>query len=325
MDDERLEGPVAQDLSARRTATTVPIEAQDEIIGDAHADLKAPPEHGRETIRASGDRFARTAQGTEGGDAGAKPVPKGRVTWSADASALRRAKTAPATWASSHPASWPSINWIAANWIAAFGTMNVYITGLGRTEAARNVATSRDEVREADERHTGVAKQSMAAQTDAAAGTPFGPCSLGRGAAPDGRTGRRGVIAALRRHRCPAGRPLPLRRSDLRRHRATFPRASAAVRTHARRDRRGGDAVLLWPRRLHARRYVAGLSGGPRCSVGAGCRASTAPRMSPARRCSAGFSARDAPMRSPSAEHGESRGLPIAAGRSGCRTPPRTS
>lgn len=109
MDDERLEGPVAQDLSARRTATTVPIEAQDEIIGDAHADLKAPPEHGRETIRASGNRLARTAQGTEGGDAGAKPVPKGRVTWSADASALRRTKTAPATWASSHPASWPYI------------------------------------------------------------------------------------------------------------------------------------------------------------------------------------------------------------------------
>lgn len=157
MDDEQLERLVAQGLSAQRASTTVAIEAQDEIIGDAaHPELKAMLEQGRETTRAWGDRLARAAEGTEGGDAGENPVMEAhyevsrRIRAQADEDGARDLGIVAAGQLALH------------YWIAVFGTMNAYLDRLGRTEAAQDMATSRDEAREADERHTEIARRIMA-------------------------------------------------------------------------------------------------------------------------------------------------------------------
>lgn len=154
MANDNLKALVSQGLSAMKAGSDVAKRATDEIGNDAtHPDLKAALDEGNRTSKQWAERIERAVQQAGGSDTGDNPVLEAHYEVS------RRIRQ--------HAADETSrdLGIIAAGqlalhyWIAAFGTMASYTGQLGMDDAARDMKSSADEARQADEKHTRLARQ----------------------------------------------------------------------------------------------------------------------------------------------------------------------
>ena len=137
----------------------VAAKATDEISNDAsHPDLKAALEQGNQTSKQWADRIQRALQQAGGGgEQRDNPVLEARYEVS-----RRIRQEAP-------DAMSRDLGIIAAGrlalhyWIAAFGTMANYARHLGMDDVARDMKTSDEEAKQADEQHTQLAEKLLTA------------------------------------------------------------------------------------------------------------------------------------------------------------------
>lgn len=154
MPNDNLKTLVSQGLSAMKAGSDVAAKATDEISNDASdANLKAALEEGNRTSKQWADRIQQAAQQAGGGDQQDNPVLEAHYEVS-----RRIRQHAP------DPAS-RDLGIIASGqlalhyWIASFGTMASYAKQLGMEDVARDMKSSADEAKQADERHTQLAQQ----------------------------------------------------------------------------------------------------------------------------------------------------------------------
>lgn len=159
MANDNLKQIVSQGLAAMKAGGDVAARATDEISNDAsHPDLKAALEQGNRTSKQWRDRIDRAVQ-QAGGDAGGtndNPVLEAHYEVSRR---IRGQAPDPQT---------RDLGIIASGqlalhyWIAAFGTMANYTKQLGMDDVARDMKSSSDEAKQADEQHTQLAEKLLA-------------------------------------------------------------------------------------------------------------------------------------------------------------------
>ncbi|WP_294392618.1 DUF892 family protein [uncultured Sphingomonas sp.] len=152
MAEDTLKQIVAQGLSAMKAGSDVAARATDEINDDAsHPDLKAALEEGNRTSQQWADRIDRAMSQAGNGQRGDNPVLDAHYEVS------RRIRNE-APDASSRDLGIIASGQLALHyWIAAFGTMASYLNSLGFGDAGREMKTSADEAKQADERLTQLA------------------------------------------------------------------------------------------------------------------------------------------------------------------------
>lgn len=158
MFDENLKKLVSQGLSAMRAGGEVAASATDEISNDAtHPELKAALEQGNRTSQEWAHRIDRAMEQTGPGDQADNKILEAHF----EVSRLIRQQ---APDASSRDLGIVAAGQLALHyWIASFGTMASYLEALGKDDAAREMKTSSDEAKKADERHTELASKLLAA------------------------------------------------------------------------------------------------------------------------------------------------------------------
>ena len=158
MADDNLKQMVAQGLSAMKAGSDVAARATDEISNDAsHPDLKAALEQGNRTSQQWAERIDRAVSQAGNGQQGDNPVLDAHYEVS------RRIR-------SQAPDDHSRDLGIIANgqlalhyWIAAFGTMANYLDKLDLADAGREMKSSADEAKRADEQHTQLAEKLLQA------------------------------------------------------------------------------------------------------------------------------------------------------------------
>ena len=156
MSNESVKQLVSQGLSAMKAGSDVAARATDEINNDAsHPDLKAALQQGNQQSKEWAQRIERALQQAGGGDVGDNPILEAHYEVS------RRIRGE----ASDEQAR--DLGIIASGqlalhyWIAAFGTMANYTRQCGMDDAARDMKTSADEAKQADEKHTQLAEKML--------------------------------------------------------------------------------------------------------------------------------------------------------------------
>jgi len=154
MADDNLKQIVSKGLSAMKAGSDVAAKATEEISNDAsHPDLKAALEEGNRTSKRWAQRIDNVVQQAGDGQVGENPILDAHYEVS-----RRIRQEAPDD-------STRDLGIIASGqlalhyWIAAFGTMANYLNKLGMEDAARDMKTSADEAKQADEKQTQLADQ----------------------------------------------------------------------------------------------------------------------------------------------------------------------
>jgi len=154
MNQDNLKQLVAQGLAAMKAGSDVAAKATDEIGDDArHPDLKAALDEGNRRSRTWAERIESAVAQAGGGQQGDNPVLEAhyevsrRIRGQASDDTVRDLGIVAAGQLALH------------YWIAAFGTMASYTAALGMDEVARDMRASADEAKQADEKHTALAKQ----------------------------------------------------------------------------------------------------------------------------------------------------------------------
>ena len=154
MPDDNLKTLVTQGLAAMKAGGDIAAKATDEIGNDAsHPDLKAALEQGNQTSKQWADRIQNALQQAGFGDQQDNPVLEAHYEVS-----RRIRQQAPD--AKSRDLGIIASGQLALNyWIASFGTMANYTKQLGMPDVARDMKSSADEAKQADERQTRLADQ----------------------------------------------------------------------------------------------------------------------------------------------------------------------
>lgn len=154
MADDNLKTLVSQGLSAMKAGGEVAAKATDEISNDvSHPDLKAALEQGNRTSQQWADRIARAQQQAGEGGANDNPVLEAHY----EVSRRIRGQAPDAT---SRDLGIIASGQLALHyWIASFGTMANYTRQLGMEDVARDMKTSADEAKQADDQHTQLAER----------------------------------------------------------------------------------------------------------------------------------------------------------------------
>lgn len=149
-----LQTLVAQGLAAMKGGSDVAARATDEIGNDAtHPDLKAALDEGNRTSRQWAERIDRALQQAGGDQPHDNPVLEAHYEVS------RRIRQQAADDQSRDLGIIASGQLALHYWIAAFGTMANYTRKLGLDDVARDMKSSADEAKQADEQHTKLAEQ----------------------------------------------------------------------------------------------------------------------------------------------------------------------
>lgn len=153
MANDNLKTLVTQGLSAMKAGSDVAAKATDEISNDAsHPDLKSALERGNQTSKEWADRIDRAVQQAGGGGQQDNPVLEAHYEVS------RRIRQQAPDEQSRDLGIIASGQLALHYWIAAFGTMANYARQLGMDDVARDMKTSADEAKQADEKHTQIAE-----------------------------------------------------------------------------------------------------------------------------------------------------------------------
>ena len=155
MADENLKQLVSQGLSAMKAGSGIAAKATDEISGDASSpDLKSALEQGNKTSKTWAERIDKAVQAAGGSQGqGDNPVLEAHYE-------VSRRIRGNAPDAQSRDLGIIASGQLALHyWIAAFGTMATYTEKLGMSEVASEMKASADEGKQADEKHTELAKQ----------------------------------------------------------------------------------------------------------------------------------------------------------------------
>lgn len=155
MDNDNLKQLVVQGLAAMKAGSDVAAKATDEISNDAsHPALKQALEQGNRTSKEWADRIDRAVQQAGGGGAQQdNPILQAHYE-------VSRKIRQQASDAISRDLGIVASGQLALHyWIAAFGTMANYTRQLGMEDVARDMKSSVDEARQADEKQTEIAEQ----------------------------------------------------------------------------------------------------------------------------------------------------------------------
>lgn len=158
MATEQLKPLIQQGLAALKAGSKVAAGATDEIQNDArNPQLRQALEQGNETAEQWAQRIERALQEAGGGDEQQNPILEAHYEVS------RRIRQQASDDVSR------DLGIIAAGqlalhyWIAAFGTLRTYAGQVGLRQAEQDLQACLDEAKQADEQHTQIAEQIMAA------------------------------------------------------------------------------------------------------------------------------------------------------------------
>lgn len=156
MNSDALKTLIAQGLAAMKAGGQVAAAAVSEIQNDAHhPDLKAALEQGNETARQWAQRIDQALR--EAGGSGEQKNPVVESLY--EVSRMIRQQAPDDT---SRDLGIIANGQLALHyWIAAFGTMQTYAAQLGMNETAQLMQMSLDEAKQADGKHTDIAKNIM--------------------------------------------------------------------------------------------------------------------------------------------------------------------
>ena len=154
MANESVKQLVSQGLAAMKAGSDVAARATDEINNDAsHPDLKATLQQGSQQSQEWAQRIDRALSQAGGGDTNDNPVLEAHYE-------VSRRIRGQAPDDQSRDLGIIAAGQLALHyWIAAFGTMANYTRHCGMDDVARDMKTSADEAKQADEKHTQLAEQ----------------------------------------------------------------------------------------------------------------------------------------------------------------------
>ena len=154
MSNDNLKQLVMQGLSAMKAGSDVAAKATDEISNDAsHPALKEALEQGNRTSKEWGDRIGRALQQVGSGGQQDNLILEAHY----EVSRKIRQQASDAT---SRDLGIVASGQLALHyWIAAFGTMANYTKQLGMDGIARDMKSSADEAKQADDKQTEIAEQ----------------------------------------------------------------------------------------------------------------------------------------------------------------------
>ena len=158
MNDDALKKLVGQGLAAMKAGSKVAADATGEIRNDVrHPDLKAALEKGNQVSQQWAQRIDEALSEVGSGGEQRNPILEAHHEVSRKIRQQAPDDTA------------RDLGIIADGqlalhyWIAAFGTIRAYAGQLGMSGVERNMQTSLDEAKQADEQHTTIAKRIMSA------------------------------------------------------------------------------------------------------------------------------------------------------------------
>lgn len=159
MDQGNLKQLVAQGLSAMKAGGKVAADATNEIQNDvSNQQLKAALDKGNDVSKQWTQRI-EDAVAEAGGGGGEQDNPILKAHYEVSRKIRQQAPDD-----TSRDLGIIASGQLALHyWIAAFGTMRAYASQLGMSRTEQAMATSLDEAKQADEQHTTIAKQILAA------------------------------------------------------------------------------------------------------------------------------------------------------------------
>ncbi|UOQ68772.1 DUF892 family protein [Hymenobacter volaticus] len=159
MNTDDLKQLIQDGLSAQQAGSQVAAKATDEILNDAtHPALKQALEQGNATAKEWAARIERAIAEVGGGDKQTNEILEAHY----EVSKQIRAK---ATTDAVRDLGIIASGQLALHyWIASFGTVAAYAASAGFTQTEQELKASVQDAKQADEQHTDIAKQILAAE-----------------------------------------------------------------------------------------------------------------------------------------------------------------